>query len=265
MKILAVDDEALMLERLCRCIREAAPAADLVSFRKATECLAYLQEQNVDVAFLDIHMRNMDGMELAKQIKVLQPNTNIIFCTGYSDYLYDAISEIRCSGYILKPVTTDQITRELENLRHPVALKQPTTIYMQCFGNFEVFMDGKALPFESAKSKELLAYLVDRNGAVCSNAEIIAALWEDDADHYSYLKKCKKQLLHVLSDIGCRDILVSPRGGMGIDKSKVSCDYYEWIEGTAQGINAYRGQYMAQYSWGEITNASLSTEKLNKS
>ena len=81
MRILAVDDEQLMLERLERCIREAAPEAELISFQKATECLSYVRKQQADVAFLDIRMRLMDGMELARQIKVLQPNMNIIFTT----------------------------------------------------------------------------------------------------------------------------------------------------------------------------------------
>lgn len=92
---------------------------------------------------------------------------------------------------------------------------------------------------------------------MCSNAEIIAAIWEDDADHYSYLKKCKKSLLSVLEQTGCKEVLVCQRGSMGVDRDAFSCDYYDWLEGTVGGINAYQGQYMAQYSWGEITNASL--------
>ncbi|MGN0495631.1 MAG: response regulator [Lachnospiraceae bacterium] len=261
MRILAVDDEKLMLERLMRCIKEAAPEAELISFQKATECLSYVKEQQADVAFLDIRMRMMDGMELARQIKCLQPNMNIIFTTGYSDYIYDAVSEIRCSGYILKPVTTEQVARELENLRHPIEARLKAKVYMQCFGNFEVFVDGKVLPIEPVKAKELLAYLVDRKGALCSNAEIISAIWEDDGDHYSYLKKCKKALLSILTQAGCEEVLVSQWGSMGVDRDAFTCDYYDWLEGTAGGINAYHGQYMAQYSWGEITNASLTQNK----
>lgn len=257
MRILAVDDEQLMLGRLERCIREAAHEAELISFQKATECLSYVMKQQADVAFLDIRMRMMDGMELARQIKLLQPKINIIFTTGYSDYIYDAVSEIRCSGYILKPVTTEQIVRELENLRHPIEDKPKARVHMQCFGNFEIFVDGKVLPIEPVKAKELLAYLVDRKGAMCSNAEIIAAIWEDNGDHYSYLKKCKKSLLSVLTQAGCKEVLVSQWGSIGVDRDAFTCDYYDWLEGTASGINAYQGQYMAQYSWAEITNASL--------
>ena len=126
----------------------SAPEAELISFQKATECLSYVRKQQADVAFLDIRMRLMDGMELARQIKVLQPNMNIIFTTGYSDYIYDAVTEIRCSGYVLKPVTTEQVARELENLRHPIEDKPKARVHMQCFGNFEIFVDGKVLPIE---------------------------------------------------------------------------------------------------------------------
>ena len=257
MRILAVDDEKLMLERLVRCITEAVPQAEVVSFQKATECLAYAMKEQVDVAFLDIRMRMMDGMELARQIKLLQPKINIIFTTGYSDYIYDAVSEIRCSGYVLKPVTTEQIRRELDNLRHPIEQQSGAKVHMQCFGNFEVFVDGKVLPLKPEKMKELLAYLVDRKGALCSNSELLTVLWEDGGDHYDYLKKCKKSLVAALDEASCKDVLVSKRGSIGVDKDAFSCDYYDWIEGKPSGINAYQGQYMTQYSWGEITNASL--------
>ena len=257
MRILAVDDEKLMLERLVRCITEAVPQAEVVSFQKATECLAYAMKEQVDVAFLDIRMRMMDGMELARQIKLLQPKINIIFTTGYSDYIYDAVSEIRCSGYVLKPVTTEQIRRELDNLRHPIEQQSGAKVHMQCFGNFEVFVDGKVLPLKPEKMKELLAYLVDRKGALCSNSELLTVLWEDGGDHYDYLKKCKKSLVAALDEAGCKDVLVSKRGSIGVDKDAFSCDYYDWIEGKPSVINAYQGQYMTQYSWGEMTNASL--------
>lgn len=110
--ILAVDDEELMLERLCRCIKEAKTDANLISYKSSAEALNYIQEHEVDVAFLDIQMRKMTGMDLAREMKLRRPNVNIIFVTGYHDYIYQAVSEIRCSGYILKPVTTEQVTKE---------------------------------------------------------------------------------------------------------------------------------------------------------
>lgn len=81
--------------------------------------MAWAEENVCDVAFLDIQMRSMTGLELAKQLKERQPNVNIIFVTGFSEYTGEAI-QLHASGYIEKPVTEEKIRRELDNLRHPV-------------------------------------------------------------------------------------------------------------------------------------------------
>ena len=64
-----------------------------------------------------------------------------------------------------------------------------------------------------------------------------------------------------MTQAGCKEVLISQWGSMAVDRDAFTCDYYDWLEGTASGINAYHGQYMAQYSWGEITNASLDQNK----
>ncbi len=259
MKILAIDDEEIMLEKLCRCIQEAAPNEELISFRHSSDVLKYVSENKIDVAFLDIKMRGIDGLELGKRIKLVQPLVNIIFCTGYDDFIFEAVSKVRCNGYLLKPVTTEDVITELNNLRIPMKDKivKKFGIYLQCFGNFQVFFDGKLLEFGTAKTKEMLAYLVDRKGAVVTNNEMMIALWEDDKDHTAYLKKCKKDLMDTLKKVGYEDIIVKSWGGLAIDSEKVDCDYYEWWCGKADSIRAFSGEYMEQYSWSEKTKASL--------
>lgn len=120
MTILAVDNEKLMLERLCRCIKEAVPDAMVVSFKHSTEALSYMETHQVDVVFLEVLLRKTIGTELAKQMKQKNPQINIIFTTNYSDYIYEAMSEVRCSGFIVKSVTTALVRKKLENLRNPV-------------------------------------------------------------------------------------------------------------------------------------------------
>lgn len=257
MRILAVDDEPLMLERLCRYIREAKPDAEIISFHSALEAMAYVEKERVDVAFLDIQMRGLNGIDLGKKIKILYPKANVIFCTGYGDYIYEAVSKVRCNGYLTKPFTAEDIIEELENLRVPADYSGDKRVYIRCFGNFDIFVDHKPLEFEVSKTKEILAYLVDRCGSMCKNREIVAALWEDEYNHDSYLKKCRSDLLNTLKNAGCEDIIIRQWGSMGIDCRKVNCDYYAWRENRAEGINAYRGEYMEQYSFGEYTKACL--------
>ena len=123
MTILAVDNENLMLNRLCRHIKQIKPDSLVVSFKNPADALAYMENHTVDVVFLDIMLRKMMGIELARQMQQINPPVNIIFTSSYSNYMYEAMSEIRCSGFIVKPVTTERIKRELENLRHPIECK----------------------------------------------------------------------------------------------------------------------------------------------
>ena len=157
MKILALDDEQIALEGLVLAAKKAEPSAAIYSFRKPGEALEFCKTMSCEVAFLDIQMRNMSGVELAKKIKLLNPQTNIIFTTGYTDYMKEAF-DIHASGYILKPVTPAKIQKELDNLRFPVLPAAKKKVRFQTFGNFEVFIDGEPVRFKYEKTKEMLAY-----------------------------------------------------------------------------------------------------------
>ena len=123
MTILAVDNENLMLNHLCRHIKQIKPDSLVVSFKNPADALAYMENHTVDVVFLEMMLQKMMGIELARQMQQINPHVNIIFTSSYSNYIYEAMSEIRCSGFIVKPVTTEKIKRELEDLRHPIECK----------------------------------------------------------------------------------------------------------------------------------------------
>ena len=141
MRMLCVDDEPLMLIMLEKAVREAAPDADIHAFRYQEDLLEDAKKNGCDVAFLDIHMRGMNGVELAKELKAVNPKMNIIFVTGFSEYTGDAM-KLHASGYIMKPVTAAEVKRELEDLRFPIAPKKDALLRVQCFGNFDVFLPG---------------------------------------------------------------------------------------------------------------------------
>ena len=258
MKIIAVDDEKLALESLVNAIRKVVPDGVIHGFRTPKTALEFMNQDSCDIAFLDIDMRGMNGIELAKKMKLINPKINIIFTTGYSEYTGEAFL-LHASGYVMKPVTAEKIQIEMQELRHPVLPQTRKRVRIQTFGNFEVFVDEQPVRFQYNRTRELLAYLVDRNGSLCSNAEIIDVLWEydDSGDHNSYLKAIKSDLLSVFEKAECEDVLVRQRGKIGIRPEKVDCDYFDWLAGKAYAINAYRGEYMMQYSWSEFTHGSL--------
>ena len=67
MKIIAVDDEKLALDTLVDSIEKAVPDASITGFRKPDDALQFIRENDCEIAFLDIKMRGMTGLELAKR------------------------------------------------------------------------------------------------------------------------------------------------------------------------------------------------------
>ena len=257
MIVLAVDDERIALENLTDSIRVAAPHAQIHSFRYPEDALEFATGNYVDVAFLDVEMVSMNGVELAEGLKLLHPDINIVFSTGYGHYR-DAAFDLHASGYLTKPITPEKVKKELDNLRRPV--REAKRVKIRAFGNFEVYLDGVPVSFKYSKTKEMLAYLVDRKGALCSNGEIMAILFEDDTGHEAYFRSLRKDLTDVLDAAGCGAILNQQRGRIGINPELVDCDYFNWCSGRRSPGNAYHGEYMTQYSWGEYTNAMLSNQ-----
>ena len=254
MIVIAVDDERFALENLVESIEQASSGAQVHRFRYPEDARDFAKENHVDVAFLDVEMIGMNGVELAEQLKLYHPDINIIFSTGYGHYR-DAAFDLHASGYLTKPITAEKVKKELDNLRRPI--RNVKRIRIRAFGNFEVYLDGKPISFKYRKTKEMLAYLVDRKGALCTNGEIMAVLFEDDYGHEAYFRSLRKDLTDILETAGCGEVLTQQRGGIGILPELVDCDYFNWCSGKRSGDNAFHGEYMTQYSWGESTNALL--------
>ena len=254
MTVIAVDDERLALENLAESIEQASPDARIRRFRYPEDALNFAKENQVDVAFLDVEMIGMNGVELAERLKLYHPDINIIFSTGYGHYR-DVAFDLHASGYLTKPITPEKVKKELDNLRRPV--RNLKRVRIRAFGNFEVYLDGNPVSFKYSKTKELLAYLVDRKGALCTNGEIMAILFEDDNGHDAYFRSLRKDLSDILEAAGCGEILNQQRGRIGIVPELVDCDYFNWCSGKRSGDNAFHGEYMTQYSWGEYTAAML--------
>ena len=262
-KYLVLDDELLAGEYLATLIKEVDEKADVITVNNPIKALEIIKE-SFDVCFIDIQMPGLNGIEFANELKKLHSKINIIFVTGYSNYMGEAF-KLDASDYIMKPANVEQIQHALENLRYSVSEnispEKEKRIQMTCFGNFEVLIDGNPVKFKFEKTKELLAYLVHRKGARCSSKEVIANLWEDDG-HDSYYRMLKKDLQDVLNSLGCGDIIYSERGKIGLANLQcIQCDYFKWIENAEEGRKLYHGEYMEQYSWSSETNAFLDMDK----
>lgn len=251
MNILLLDDEKLALEHLEAAVAEVLPEDNREAFLNMDQALLYAKENPIDIAFLDINIQTRtSGLELAKQLMELYPKINIIFCTGYTDFALDAFN-LYASGYITKPIRPGRIEEVLNHLRFPV--EQKKRVRFHCFGNFEAYCDEKPILFKHKRTKELLAYLVDRDGVDCTTQEIIAGVFEDSISRM-YLSQLRNDLIQSFSKLGIDDILRISRGRMAIERNAVACDYYDYLDGKTNNPPV---EYMTQYSFGELTLGGL--------
>lgn len=259
MKILVADDEDIVLHGTCALLKKLLPGDTVAAFDNSREALRYIEENGCDIAMLDIEIPEISGLELAVACKRICPEVNIIFITGYDQYAAEAF-RLHASGYLLKPVREADLLYELQTLRNPVAKSIPEKPYLQTFGNFELFVGARPVPFRRTKSKEVLAYLTDRRGAAVSSRELASVLWENAV----YDLKASKNLYNIISDLmkdlqscGAGEIVIRSKQQLFLQMDAVECDYYRLLAGDMQALNSFRGEYMSQYSWSELTLSTL--------
>ncbi|MBR3125698.1 MAG: response regulator [Mogibacterium sp.] len=256
---IAVDDNLVIAENIRKIMQTIDPEGSHIAECSQQEALGTAGNLRPDIIWLDIEMPGMSGLTMASEIKKISPDTNIIFVTGFPEYAVDAFG-MHVSGYVLKPVAEEKILKEIDNLRRPLTKKEEFPVRVQCFGNFEVFRGNEILKFSRSLSKEAFAYLVDRRGAGCTVGEICSVLWEDRQADSKLKSQCRVIMASLKKDLenaGANDVIVKNWNLWGVDTAKISCDYYDFLKRDSGAINSFRGEYMAQYSWAEMTIGSL--------
>ncbi len=264
MNILIADDEMIMRCDLKFAIERVAPSEDNVFFfaQDYDSAVEQIKSNKINVAFLDINMPGKTGLELAQAIKGYDSDINIIMVTAHEEYALDAL-RLYVSAYLLKPVNDNELREALLNLRKPIGGAQDGTkkLNVKCFGNFEVFVDDKAINFSRQKGKELFAYLVCLKGASATRGEICANLFEESNEKKSFehLKKAVQSLKKDLSTYHFEDVLVHSRNAYSVNTNLIKCDYYDYLDRNPEAKKLYRGEFVKQYSWAEIYIYHLDT------
>lgn len=141
---------------------------------------------------------------------------------------------------------------------------RPARLRVQTFGNFEVFWRDQPVRFGRSKTRELFAYLIDRRGAGSTMGELISVLWEGRPDTpglRSQLRSLITDLRSTLRNLGAEVVIIKGRDYIAVDPARVDCDYYRYLAGEKAVRSAFRGEYMSNYSWAEITVGSLQQKK----
>lgn len=263
MRALCVDDERLLLDALRRAVERSPDIEEAFGFTDELAALEWAAANPVDIAFLDVRMHELDGLEMAQRLRALYPNLPVVLCTGFAEYALEAF-RLHISGYLTKPIRAAEVQREIDHIKSLRGAPQPPPqkkLHVRCFGSFEAYMDGQPLSFRRRKTRELLAYLVDRQGAVISTRELCAALWEDDNENrMDYLHHLLSDLRGALRRAGVEEVLLNTPVGYAVNVPMLDCDYYDYLAGKPDAVRAYVGEYMARYSWAEYTASRLALQ-----
>ena len=116
--VIIVDDSRLILSDALSVMSEVMPEATITGFIWPLEAIEYAKRNRVALAVLDIELGNASGLDLCNTLLEINPRTNIVFLTAYADYSLDAW-KTEASGFMLKPLTTENVKEQLKKLRYP--------------------------------------------------------------------------------------------------------------------------------------------------
>lgn len=259
MKVMLVDDEPLSLN-LFKIECGNMPGFEVVGlFDSSAEALVYAQSHPVDFALLDIDMPEMNGIELARRMRLSRPEMVIIFVTAHPEYAADAVYA-KADFVVFKPYEREDILDALERARL-LSERQKKRVRFRTFGHFDMFVDGRLVSFKSAKAKELLALCVSRMGGEVTIHEMVETLWTGTGDQGLGYRTTIKALADTLKEAGAEKLLKRRRSVLCLDEGEYDCDLNDFKAGKTAARNAYHGEFMQQYPWARAMAGELSAEK----
>ena len=254
MNTITIDDETFAINSMLRLLKKLDPHGTHTGVRDSGTFLDHIKNDPVDIAFVDVDLYGSNGLDLVKQLACINKEINVIMYTGHTQFKADAL-DLYVSGYIVKPVTEEDLAEVLKHLRYPIK-----ELHVRCFGHFEVFYGSLPVRFERKDSKEVFAYLIDKNGAEMSEGELRYLLWADDEDtpkKKSYIRTIISDIRNTLSKCGENEIIFNSRGYYFVNPDRLKCDYFDYLNG--KDVRAAKlCKYMEQYGfWADITRKAL--------
>ena len=266
-----VDDEELSLISLEKKL-QAFPSIHIAKTYFNHECiLTDIQNEKIDVAFLDIEMAELNGLNLAEKILSIQPSIHIVFVTAHTEYAVQAF-EINSIDYLLKPVMTRRLEKTINRLIdkiQDVQSKAPSTSPLQitCFTELQVFHHDQPLHFKTAKVKELFGLLVTHINTFINRDILIDKLWPEH-DYKKSKVNLHTSLSHLrkmLDQLGYTNCITFSNQSYSFSIKPIYCDTLDFdqsfqnldildvtnIQLAEKTIHLYTGSYMELngYEW----------------
>lgn len=224
MKVLCIDDEPLALRLLVSILKDQPGIEVLHSFSSADEALASAKTTAYDIAFVDIMLGDSNGLDLAQDIRSIQPSCKIIYCTGHPQYAIESINRGIVDGYLLKPIEEMQLQNVLDKYRVQKSLAiRVEGPQLHIFDRY-----GKSVVFKRKKTIQFFSFLLEREGKNAAVDEICEYLWEHKADliykNRQYLYSITHDLSNTLKEHDASEVFVRTAEGYALDMSQIEME-----------------------------------------
>lgn len=283
MKAIIIDDELLALHRMKKLLDDFSEIEVAGAFHNPLEALEWIQQEQIDIVFLDIEMAEMSGMELGEELLQHQPDLHIVFVTAYNHYAVEAF-ELNALDYVLKPVQKERLRKTLERLtslnlnkKRPQKNGQGMLCLLQYISFKHPEHGSQLISWRTAKAQELFAYLMHYRHKPVHKEEILELLWPDTLPEKAsaLLHTTIYQIRRALQAHGINLSIRYKDEGYVVEAGELLFDVEEWEKGIRYAppisqetlkqhkdlLALYRGDYLKElpYIWIEAEQERLRT------
>ncbi|RDU24121.1 response regulator [Anaerosacchariphilus polymeriproducens] len=254
---IVIDDEWYNLEEIVDLVNGTGFIHVIKKYQNPIRALQEAKQYKPELAFLDIEMPEIDGINLAEQLYKVCPGIRIVFITSWNQYAVSAF-DLNAVDYILKPIKLERFQRMVEKLKSEFKTKHSSysdKIKINCFQKLEASIGGIPVKWERSKSEELFAYLVMNHDSYIHKDIIIQDLWTDydPTRALQILQTAVSRIRNIFSQMSEKIILDYSGNKYCLLLKEVACDLVEMEhtfsdfqlddEKTYEGIEKYLELY----------------------
>lgn len=233
MKAILIDDENPALMQLERLIEADGRVRVAGKYTQAQSAMEHLEAEKAEVIFLDIEMPEMNGLEAAERLRMIDPDVLIVYVTAYNHYAVEAF-ERNALDYLLKPVEPERLAKTVNRLEAQLLLqksavqekdsKEPMILCFKQLSWNENQGAGGEIKWRTQKAQEMFAFLVHHRNKRVTKEIILRTLWPELP-----VDKAVTQLHTSVYQV--RKILKSRGSGIRVD---YAYDSYRLVMGNVQ-------------------------------